>query len=207
MWRASSAPGSIEAASSVPCFSRIEAISCERHGAVANRTPHQTVAFRGELRDVVLEMNVPDPMGRPARERDRIFPDRERVAGIEADAGVRAEALGHRDQLFAAQILMVLDREDQPGIGDAAGLARQRVARVSEQLDATAHPAPRARPPARASGESAGSWRRHRCSTAPPVRASRRARVRARSCRLAEGRRAPGATPPSSESLSGVSHR
>ena len=73
-------------------------------------------------------------MGGAAGERYGVLPYRKRVAGIEADAGVWPEPFGELDQLLAAQVLVVLDRDGQTGIAKPARLTSQRVARVAEQL-------------------------------------------------------------------------
>ena len=95
-----------------------------------------------------------------AGERHGILADGERIAGVETDAGMRTELLDELDQLLAADVLMILDRQHQPGVADAiaspggACRARGRSSRSS------ALPSERARPRAPASDGSAGSSRR-----------------------------------------------
>jgi len=47
----------------------------ERHRAVANRAAHEPAAFRGELCDIVLQVNVTDAVCSPARKRHRVLAD------------------------------------------------------------------------------------------------------------------------------------
>ena len=82
--------------------------------------------WRGELRLIVLQMHMEDSRGRPPREFDRIFANREWVSGIERDADVRSGVLRDGQELLASEILMVFDGQPQTRVGGARRLPPQR---------------------------------------------------------------------------------
>ena len=106
----------------------------EGHGAVADGTAHEPIALVCELRHVVLEMDVADPVRGAAGERHGILADGERIAGVETDAGMRTELFDEVDQLLAADVLVIFDRQHQPGIADTIGLPAERAVRVRDHL-------------------------------------------------------------------------
>ena len=154
---------------------------------------HEPIAFARELRDVVLQVDVTDAMRGAAGEGDRILADRERVAGIETDAGVRAEPLDDLEQLLAAEVLMILDRQDQAGVADAiatraaASRARERSSRASALPSC-------ARPPSSTGRQMKAENRRakrgacsgpHRAASRPAVCASQKLQIGCRSVQAA----------------------
>jgi hypothetical protein len=64
-------------------------------------------------------MHVADAVRGAPRKRDRVFSDRERVAGVEADARMRSQGVHDLQQLLAAEILVILYSQDETRIGDA----------------------------------------------------------------------------------------
>lgn len=83
----------------------------ERHEAIANRAAHEMEAFVSELGAIVLQVDVTDEWRDAAGEVERMFGDGERVAGVDADAAMRAGVVAKVDELFTAEVLMIFDGE------------------------------------------------------------------------------------------------
>jgi hypothetical protein len=79
-------------------------------------------------------MDVADPGCRAARESNRIFADRKRIARVEDDADVVAERFTELEQFLAAEVLVILDREDQPRVGNLRRLPEQRRAGMRDHV-------------------------------------------------------------------------
>ena len=107
-------------------------------------------------------------MRRDARvEIERRLGDRKRVAGVDADADA-ARRLAEGDEFVAAEILMVLDRERQPFVGDARAVFGERLAHAQR-------PTPAIRRRARARSPHSTVVRPQRIVVAPSARAERSA--------------------------------
>src|SRR6185437_8393990 len=103
---------------------QIEHLSYRRR-AIADGAAHQAITLVGELNPIVLQMHVAH-MRRDARvEIHRRLDDREGVAGIDANtdaAGLLAEA----GEFVGAEILMILDRQHAPLVGDDGAILLER---------------------------------------------------------------------------------
>src|SRR5258708_28381364 len=70
----------------------------------------------------------------PARERERCLADRKGVAGIKADADAGPRLLAEADQLLAAEILVILDRQPDAGSRGGRAVLLERGADIGDQL-------------------------------------------------------------------------
>ena len=101
----------------------------DRHRTVADGAADEAIALVGELDAVVLEVDVATCGATTLREIERRLGDRKRVAGVEADADGGAGLLAEGDQLGAAEVLVVLDGEDDAGVRGERRLFRAHGAR------------------------------------------------------------------------------
>ena len=101
-----------------------------RDGAVADGAAHEAIALVGELHAVVLQMDVPHMRSDAADEIERRLGDREGVAGVETDAEA-AGRLAKLDEFVAAEVLVVLDRQNSAFVGGARAAIGERGANLS----------------------------------------------------------------------------
>ena len=83
----------------------------EIHRARTDGAARETVALAAPMNAIIFQMHMPRALGsHGARKVERIFADRKWIARVETNSHVRPAALAQRQQLFAAQILMIFKR-------------------------------------------------------------------------------------------------
>ncbi len=132
MWRASSAPGSIDAVSGVRASSAA-AISFSGTHPVADGTTYQPVSLAGELGAIILEVHVTHEWRDARGEGHRILADRERIARVEDDADRVARLFGQSEEFFAAEVLVIFDRKRKSGVLGSRRFADERGPRVRHE--------------------------------------------------------------------------
>src|ERR1700733_212540 len=102
-------------------------------GAVADGAAHEAIAFVGKLHPVVLQMHVPHVRSDAADEIERRLGDWEGVASIETDADA-AGRLAKLAKFFAAEVLVILDRQNAAFVGRTRAAVGERGANLSDEL-------------------------------------------------------------------------
>ncbi len=97
----------------------------ERHTAITNRTTDEAIAFVGELRAIVFEVDVEEPWRHALGERDGILANSEGIARVEHDADVVAGVGRERQQFLAAEVLVIFDADAQALVARGRGFTRQ----------------------------------------------------------------------------------
>ena len=102
-------------------------------GAVADGAAHEAIALVGELHAVVLQMHVAHMRSDAADEVERRLGDRKGVAGVETNTEPAGRLTKFRE-FVAAEVLVVLDRQNSAFVGRARTAIGKRGANLSDEL-------------------------------------------------------------------------
>ena len=106
----------------------------DRDGAIADGAAHEAIALVGELHAVVLQMHMPHMRSDAAR-RNRAAPRRPgKVLPVSRQMPTPRVVSQNSDELVAAEILMVLDRQNSAFVGRARTALGERGANLGDEL-------------------------------------------------------------------------